>query len=151
MPLSITEIARRFTGTYLNTDPDPEFRDLFAPTVTAWHNFDTEKVEYTGDAIADFFVQKRAEMRAIIPDFRADDFRMHEAMTALVFTQTTRGSLPDGTQFAFPGAVVMEIENGKIVVVNSVGDKQQRDDMYEAIVRNFPHLKQAMENEPDKT
>lgn len=150
MPLSISEIARRFTGTYLNTDPDPNFRDLFAPTVLAWHNFDAEKVEYTGEAIAQFFIGKRDEMRAIIPDFRADDFRMHEAPTALAFTQTTRGTLPDGTALAFPGAVVMEIENNKIVTINSVGDKQQRDEMYAEIIRAFPHLKEAMEQEPAK-
>lgn len=148
MPLSNSEIASRFTGTYLDTDPDPDFSDLFAPTVIAWHNFDPEKIEYTGDAIARFFIDKRAEMRAIIPDFRADEFRMHQAPTALVFTQTTRGTLPDGTEFAFPGAVVMEIENGKIVTINSVGDKQQRNEMYAEIVRNFPHLKEAMANEP---
>lgn len=150
MTLSIAEIARRFTGTYLDTDPDPNFRELFAPTVVAWHNFDPEKVEYTGDAIAQFFIDKRAEMRAIIPDFRADEFRMHQAPTALTFTQTTRGTLPDGTEFAFPGAVVMEIENGKIVTINSVGDKQQRDEMYAQIVRAFPHLNEAMHRDPDK-
>lgn len=150
MTLSVSEMAERFTGTYLNTNPDPHFRDLFAPTVIAWHNFDAKKGEYTADAIASFFIEKRAQMRELLPDFRADDFIMHESPTALVYTQTTRGTLPDGTEVAFPGVVVMEIENGKIVTINSVGDKQQRDAMEAEIARNFPHLKEALEREPDK-
>lgn len=128
-----SEFAKRFVGTYLNTDPDPNFHELLAPRVTAWHNFDAEKVEADGVDFAKEWLERRAEARRLLPDFQVEDFNIHLADDAVFFTQTVTGTLPDGQKCRIPGCVVLGMENGRIATINSVGDHKQREPFEKAL------------------
>ena len=131
MTISVEEVARRWTGSYLDTDPDPDPENLFASKVLGWHNFDDEVVEYEGAKLANRLLGRRARIRNVIPDFRVEDFKLHIAESAFIFVQTSVGTRPDGVPFKIPGCVIWEVADGRIVTVNSVGDRAQRDFMEE--------------------
>ena len=133
MGVNIAELAKRFVGTYLNTDPDPKFEELLAPKVTAWHNFDAEKVTYDGAEFAKDWLLRREDARSLMRDFRVDDFKVHLADSAIIFTQTVTGTLPDGTRVRIPGCVVLGLEDGRIATINSVGDSKQREAFEKAL------------------
>lgn len=123
MTRSVQEVADRLVGSYLNTNPDPNLAEIFAPKVLGWHNFDAEKTEYEGPALAKMLMERRAQVRQAMPDFHVDDFKFHVADDAVIFTQVSAGTLKDGSPYRCPGCVVWSVENGQIVSVNSVRDR----------------------------
>ena len=133
MTRTVAEVAKRFVGTYLDTDPDPKLEELYAAKVTRWHNFDPAKHEVRGRDIANQMVTRRALIRSVIPDFRVEDFKLHIAESAFIIVQTSAGTLPDGTPFRIPACVIWEVSDGQIVTVNSVGDSQQRRALEEVL------------------
>lgn len=126
MTRSIAELARRWAGTYVGDDPDPHPEELFAPKVLGWHNFDEQKVEYEGATLAQWLLRTRADIQREIPDFTVEKFNVHVADNAIVFVQTSVGTLPNGERFSIPSLVIWGVENGRIVTVYSVGDRVQR-------------------------
>jgi hypothetical protein len=133
MTRSVAEVARRFVGSYLGTNPDPHFEELYAPKVLAWHNFDAKKVEYHGNELAKMQLERLAQVKRLMPNFRIQDFTMHVAESAFIFVQTWVGTLPDGTPVRIPGVVVWEVKDGQIITVNAVGDFKQREAMERAL------------------
>lgn len=123
MTRNVQEVADRLVGSYLNTNPDPNLAEIFAPKVLGWHNFDPEKVEYDGPGLAKMLMQRRAEVRQVMPDFQVEDFKAHVAQDAIIFTQVSAGTLADGTPYRCPGCVVWSVENGQIISVNSIRDR----------------------------
>ena len=89
MTKSVAEIARIWVGSYLlDSTPDPHFAELFAPRVKAWHNYDAERVEYNGHELANLMLQRREQLRRVMPDFRVEDFKLYVAEFAFIFTHT---------------------------------------------------------------
>lgn len=140
--LSIGEIANKWSeayqGSWLGADPDPENYELFAPKVMVFHNFRTDPVEYDGTALVDGVLERHARTKLLIPDFRAESFKLHVAESAFVFVITSVGTLPDGTLFRIPNAIIWEVEEGKIISLNSVGDHSQRAALDKAYAEMFP-------------
>lgn len=132
MSRSAEEVARRWVGSYLGHDPDPDPADLFASKVMGFHNFDDEKIEYDGRELADMLLNRRAKVKNLMSDFHVEDFKCHVADDAFIFVQTSAGTLPDGTPVRIPGAVIWGVEGGRIVSVNSVGDHMHRAAFEEA-------------------
>ena len=126
MPKSVAEVAKRFIGSYLGTAVDPDFADLFAPKLVAWHNYDAKKVEYDGAAWASMQLQKRDQLRRLVPDHTIENFTLHVAESAFILVHTSVGTLPDGTRFRVPACLVWSVRNGRIVSVNSISDSTQR-------------------------
>lgn len=123
MTRSVQEVADRLVRSYLNTDPDPNVAEIFAPKVLGWHNFDAERTEYDGQSLAKMLMERRAEVRQVMPDFEVQDFKAHVAKDAIIFTQVSTGTLKDGTPYRCPGCVVWSVEDGQIVSVNSLRDR----------------------------
>ncbi len=139
MTRSVQEVADRLVGSYLNTNPDPDLADIFAPKVLGWHNFDQETVEYDGPGLANMLMQRRAEVRQVMPDFRVEDFKAHVARDAIIFTQVSTGTLGDGTPYRCPGCVVWSVEDGLIVSVNSVRDRAMNLGLEKALLEIGGH------------
>ncbi|MFD2416490.1 nuclear transport factor 2 family protein [Amycolatopsis pigmentata] len=133
MTISVADLAKRFTGSYLGHDPDPDFLDLFADVVRAKHNFDVTSQEYAGRELAEQMLTRREAIRQVMPDFDVIDFTVHIAEDAFIIVQTSVGTLPDGTAVRIPGVVVFDVADGRIVAINSVRDESQAADLENAM------------------
>jgi hypothetical protein len=133
MTISVADLAKRFTGSYLGHDPDPHFPELFADVVHGKHNFDAAFQEYVGAELAQNMLDRREAIRRVMPDFDVIDFTVHIAEDAFIVVQTSVGTLPDGTAVRIPGVVVFDVADGRIVAINSVRDESQAADLENAL------------------
>ena len=129
MVMSVAEVAKRWIGTYMNTDPDPNPEELFAPRVIARHNTDDKVIDMSGSEYARYLIDRRAKIRELMPDFKVEDFTQHIAESAFIYVLTSTGTLPDGTRVRIPACVVWDIEDGRIANITTIGDKSHREAM----------------------
>lgn len=127
MARSVTEVAEICIGSYLlDRGPDPAFGEIFATTVIGRHNYDSGSVNYDGVRLAEEMLARRVQIDQLMPDFRVENHRLHIANKAFAFVHTSCGTLPDGTQVRIPACSIFEVEDGKIISVNSVSDFAHR-------------------------
>jgi hypothetical protein len=126
MTMSVREVAERFAGTYMQTDPDPNFADLFASEFTHWHNYDVRADTFPGEFMASAMVRTLSLTNELMPDHKDELLYLHVADSAFTLAARATGTLPDGTKIDIPRALVGTVEDGKITKIDSWGDHAQR-------------------------
>jgi hypothetical protein len=134
MTKTVEEIADICIGSYLlGKGRHPEFNNIFADKVLAWHNYDPAPMEFEGPVLGDYMMEMRARIDGLMPDCHVEDYKLHIANGAFVFVHTSCGTLPDGTSVRIPACSIFEVGDGKIVTVNSVSDRTHREPLEAAL------------------
>lgn len=122
MSFDINELVRRFTGSYTATDIDPNIGDLFAPTMTVWHNYDANRMELPGAMYAKGMMWKIVGCTERVKNYV--DKLDHVIVTdnKVVVAATATGTMPDGSELKIPRCIILTIENGRIAHVDSYSD-----------------------------
>ena len=125
MTVDITEIAKRFVGSYTLEDVDPNLAELFAPSMTVWHNYDAERMQLPGATYVQAMMLKLTACKKRIPDYTDIIDHLHISDSAITVAATASGTFPDGTALHIPRCLVISVENGLIVSIDSYGDHSQ--------------------------
>ncbi|MDQ1719260.1 MAG: hypothetical protein QOE89_3213 [Pseudonocardiales bacterium] len=136
------ELAHRFVGSYTGTDICPHVEDLFAPTVSVWHNYDAQRQDIPGPMYARAMMWKVGGCAERIPDYADRVDHLHVATDAIVVAARATGTLPDGSPLDVPRCLILSVEDGRIARVDSYGDRAHHspldeilpyDEMFKAI------------------
>lgn len=120
--MDINELVRRFTGSYLATHIDPNIAELFAPTMTVWHNYDANRMELPGEMYAKGMMWKIVGCTERVKNYVDKLDHVIVADNKVVVGATATGEMPDGSELKIPRCIILTIENGKIAHVDSYGD-----------------------------
>jgi ketosteroid isomerase-like protein len=117
-PDAVNALADRFVAA-LEADDADTIRELYAPDVTVWHNFD--QVEQNRDQSLAVLAWVGRKM----PNRRYDEIRRVITPDGYVQQHVLRGTAPDGSPMEVPAVLRVYCDDGRITRVEEYLDTAQ--------------------------
>lgn len=131
-PNPVRDVANRFAQTYVLTQVDPYFAQLFAPTVEVWHNFDQEIMRLSGDEFAGAMLRMLRATADIVQDHSDQIWSLQVSHDGFTVAATASGEL-NGDPVHIARCLLVTVHEGRITRVYEFGDRQQRAPLDEAL------------------
>ncbi len=122
MTVSTEDLVRRFLGSYVATDIDPNVGDLFAPTMSVWHNYDAQRMTLPGAMYAKGMMWKIVGCTERVKDYRDTVDHIVVTEDKIVVAATATGTMPDGSALKISRCIILTLEDGLIAHVDSYSD-----------------------------
>jgi uncharacterized protein len=117
---AVEQLAAKLITAISDNDIDA-LRDIYAPDVVIWHNFDQIEQSLEDNLKVMMWMAKR------MPDKHYDDIRRQPTPTGFVQQHVLRGTAPDGTAVEMPACLVVTIANGRITRLDEYLDTRHAD------------------------
>jgi ketosteroid isomerase-like protein len=105
---STLELARRFVRA-LNQKDEAAIREIYAPDVRIWHNFDGRYQTIDENMKGMYWIHKR------LSGIEYDVVRLVELPDGYLQEHVLRGKLPSGDDFAMPACVICTVQDGRVI------------------------------------
>jgi ketosteroid isomerase-like protein len=105
---STLELARRFVRA-LNQKDEAAIREIYAPDVRIWHNFDGRYQTIDENMKGMYWIHKR------LSGIEYEVVRLVELPDGYLQEHVLRGKLPSGDDFAMPACVICTVQDGRVI------------------------------------
>lgn len=151
-PMSVHELASAFVQVISGEGVDPRIAQSMAPEIVCWHNHhenvslgvdgphpfdevDDPVIVARGDEYATSMAANIQFVKQVLPDFRAEDVRIHVAESSFVLTSAMVATPPSGRTVRVHRSMVFILEDGLV----------RRIDIYEDWANNLELSRVVME------
>ena len=128
----VRDVANRFAQTYVLTQVDPHFAELFASTVEVLHNFDQDILRLSGDEFAGAMLRMLRASADIVEGHSDQVWSLQVNHDCFTLAATTSGEL-NGEPVHITRCLLVTVHERRITRIYEFGDREQRAPLDKAL------------------